>query len=157
MNVTVDLINDSEIHTTIDFNEMQNWVVTTLKSIKVDSDLSICIKLVDLKEAAELNLKYRKKDEATNVLSFSSVMPNSLYCMLPVHHLGDVVICPEIVKAEAAEQRKSEIAHYAHLVIHGTLHLNGFRHKTKNDAKNMEKEEIKILEKLGFPNPYLVG
>tara|TARA_B100000214_G_C23719176_1_gene513458 strand:+ start:209 stop:682 length:474 start_codon:yes stop_codon:yes gene_type:complete len=157
MNVTVDLINDSEIQTTIDSNEMQNWVVTTLKSIKVDSDISICIKLVDLKEAAELNLKYRKKDEATNVLSFSSVMPNSLYCMLPVRHLGDVVICPEIVKNEAAEQRKSEIAHYAHLIIHGTLHLNGFRHKTKNDAKNMEKEEIKILEKLGFPNPYLVG
>ena len=157
MNVTVDLINDSEIHTTIDSNEMQNWVVTTLKSIKVDSDISICIKLVDLKEAAELNLKYRKKDEATNVLSFSSVMPNSLYCRLPVRHLGDVVICPEIVKTEAAEQRKSEIAHYAHLIIHGTLHLNGFRHKTKNDAKNMEKEEIKILEKLGFPNPYLVG
>ena len=157
MNVTVDLINDSEIHTTIDSNEMQNWVVTTLKSIKIDSDISICIKLVDLKEAAELNLKYRKKDEATNVLSFSSVMPHSLYCRLPVRHLGDVVICPEIVKTEAAEQRKSEIAHYAHLIIHGTLHLNGFRHKTKNDAKNMEKEEIKILEKLGFPNPYLVG
>ena len=157
MNVTVDLINDSEIHTTIDSNEMQNWVVTTLKSIKVDSDISICIKLVDLKEAAELNFKYRKKDEATNVLSFSSVMPNSLYCRLPVRHLGDVVICPEIDKTEAAEQRKSEIAHYAHLIIHGTLHLNGFRHKTKNDAKNMEKEEIKILEKLGFPNPYLVG
>ena len=157
MNVTVDLINDREIQTTIDSNEMQSWVVTALKSIKINSDISICIKLVNLEEAAELNLKYRKKDKATNVLSFRSVMPNSLFCVLPTRHLGDVVICPEIVKIEAAEQCKSEIAHYAHLIIHGTLHLNGFRHKTKNDAKNMEKEEIKILEKLGFPNPYLVG
>ena len=156
MNVTVDLINDSEIQTTIDSNELQNWVVTALKSISIDSDINICIKLVNLKEAAELNLKYRKKDKATNVLSFICVMPNSLHCVLPSRHLGDLVICPEIVKSEAAEQRKSEIAHYAHLIIHGTLHLNGFKHKTENDAKNMEREEIKILEKLGFPNPYLV-
>jgi len=76
--------------------------------------------------------------------------------VLPIHHLGDVVLCPEIVKCEAAKQCKSEVAHYAHLIIHGTLHLNGFRHKTENDAKNMEEKEIKIMEKLGFPNPYLV-
>tara|TARA_B100000902_G_C27158984_1_gene837706 strand:- start:383 stop:856 length:474 start_codon:yes stop_codon:yes gene_type:complete len=157
MNVIVDLINDSEIQTTIESHEVRNWVLTALKSIKIDSNISICIKLVNLKEASELNLKYRKKDKATNVLSFNNVMPNSLNSVLPAHHLGDVVICPKIVKSEAAEQRKSEIAHYAHLIIHGTLHLNGFTHKTENDAKDMEKEEIKILEKLGFPNPYLVG
>ena len=101
-------------------------------------------------------MKYRKKDTATNVLSFSSLIPNSLESVLPIHHLGDVVLCPEIVKCEAAKQCKSEVAHYAHLIIHGTLHLNGFRHKTENDAKNMEEKEIKIMEKLGFPNPYLV-
>ena len=157
MNVIIDLINNSEIQTTIDSNEIQNWVVTALESINIDSDINICIKLVNLKEAAELNLKYRKKDKATNVLSFSSMMPYSPHCVLPSRHLGDVVICPEIVKNEAEEQRKSETAHYAHLIIHGTLHLNGFRHKTEDDAKNMEREEIKILEKLGFPNPYLVG
>ncbi len=156
MNVTVDLINDSETQTTIDSSDIQNWVATALKSIKIDGDMSICIKLVNLKEAAELNLKYREKDTATNVLSFSSLMPNSLYSVLPNRHLGDVVLCPEIVKCEAAKQCKSEVAHYAHLIIHGTLHLNGFRHKTENDAKNMEEKEIKIMEKLGFPNPYLV-
>ena len=156
MNVTVDLINDSDTQTTIDSNEIKHWVVTALKSIKIDEDMSICIKLVNIKEAAELNYKYRKKDTATNVLSFSSLMPNSLQSVLPTRHLGDVVLCPEIVKCEAAKQCKSEVAHYAHLIIHGTLHLNGFRHKTENDAKNMEEKEIKIMEKLGFPNPYLV-
>ena len=153
MNVTVDLINDNKIQTTIDSNAIKNWVVTALKTIKVDGDMSICIKLVNTKEAAELNLKYRKKDTATNVLSFSSLIPNSLESVLPIHHLGDVVLCPEIVKCEAETQCKSEVAHYAHLIIHGTLHLNGFRHKTENDAKNMEEKEIKIMEILGFPNP----
>ena len=156
MNVTVDLFNDSDTQTTIDSDEVKNWVITALKSIKVDGDMSICIKLVNIKEAAELNLKYRKKDKATNVLSFSSLMPNSLQSLLPNRHLGDVVLCPEIVKCEAAKQCKSEVAHYAHLIIHGTLHLNGFSHKTEDDAKNMEEKEIKIMEKLGFPNPYLV-
>ena len=156
MNVTVDLFNDSDTQTTIDSDEVKNWVVTALKSIKVDGDMSICIKLVNIKEAAELNLKYRKKDTATNVLSFSSLMPNSLQSLLPNRHLGDVVLCPEIVTCEAAKQCKSEVAHYAHLIIHGTLHLNGFSHKTEDDAKNMEEKEIKIMEKLGFPNPYLV-
>ena len=156
MNVTVDLINDNKIKTTIDSNVIKNWVVTALKTIKVDGDMSICIKLVNTKEAAELNLKYRKKDTATNVLSFSSLIPNSLQSVLPTHHLGDVVLCPEIVKCEAAKQFKSEVAHYAHLIIHGTLHLNGFSHKTEDDAKDMEEKEIKIMEKLGFPNPYLV-
>ena len=156
MNVIVDLINDKKIQTTIDSDVIKNWVVTALKTIKVDGDMSICIKLVNTKEAAELNLKYRKKDTATNVLSFSSLIPNSLKSVLSTHHLGDVVLCPDIVKCEAAKQSKSEVAHYAHLIIHGTLHLNGFRHKTENDAKNMEEKEIKIMEKLGFPNPYLV-
>ena len=88
MNVTVDLINDNKIQTTIDSNVIKNWVVTALKTIKVDGDMSICIKLVNIKEAAELNLKYRKKDTATNVLSFSSLIPNSLQSVLPTHHLG---------------------------------------------------------------------
>ena len=156
MNVTVDLINDSNIKINIDSNQIQNWVGTALKCIKMDNDISICIKLVNSEEAADLNLKYRKKETATNVLSFRGLIPGFLDSILPNHHLGDLVLCPEIVKSEAEEQCKSEVAHYAHLIIHGTLHLNGFKHKTKTDAQNMEEEEIKIMEKLGFPNPYLV-
>ena len=157
MNVTVDLINDSDNQPTINFSEIQSWVAITLKSINLSSNVSICIKLVDQKEAAELNMRYRNKNSPTNVLSFKSLLPNSFESFLPTHHLGDIVICPEIVQNEAAEQRKSEVAHYAHLIVHGTLHLNGFKHETKNEAQNMENEEIKVLEKLGFPNPYLVG
>ena len=157
MNVTVDLINDSDTQPTINSSEIQSWVAITLKSINLSSNVSICIKLVDQKEAAELNMRYRNKNSPTNVLSFKSLLPNSFESFLPTHHLGDIVICPEIVQNEAAEQRKSEVAHYAHLIVHGTLHLNGFKHETKNEAQNMENEEIKVLEKLGFPNPYLVG
>jgi probable rRNA maturation factor len=76
---------------------------------------------------------------------------------MPSQHLGDIVICPRLIQNEAKEQEKSERAHWAHLVVHGTLHLRGFTHETEDDSKNMEKEEIKVLEKLGFPNPYLIG
>ena len=157
MNVIVDLIDDSDTQPSINFAEIQSWVIKTLKTINLDCSVSICIKFVDPKEAADLNMRYRNKNSPTNVLSFKSLLPDSSDSFLPTHHLGDIVICPEIVRSEAAEQRKSEVAHYAHLVVHGTLHLNGFQHETENQAQNMEKEEIKVLEKLGFPNPYLIG
>ena len=157
MNVTVDLIDESDTRSNINSSEVQNWVAVTLDSINLNRNVSVCIKLVSLKEAADLNMRYRNNNSPTNVLSFKSLLPNSSKTFLPNHHLGDIVICPKIVQSEAAEQRKSEVAHYAHLVVHGTLHLNGFKHETKIEAQNMEKEEIKVLEKLGFPNPYLIG
>lgn len=110
----------------------------------------VTIRLVDAQEGRELNNGYRQKDYATNVLSFPYETEPRL--------AGDLVICPEVVEREALEQGKSLSAHYAHLVVHGMLHLQGYDHETgEQDAEAMENEERKILAILGFLDPYEPG
>lgn len=106
----------------------------------------ITIRLVDADEGRALNNDYRGKDYATNVLSFP-------YDTEPVV-TGDLVICPAVVAREAAEQNKPLAAHYAHLTVHGMLHLQGRDHETDEDAQAMEDEEREILAALGYPDPY---
>ncbi len=106
----------------------------------------ITIRLVDADEGRVLNNDYRGKDYATNVLSFP-------YDTEPVV-TGDLVICPAVVAREAAEQSKPLAAHYAHLTVHGMLHLQGRDHDSDEDAKAMEDEEREILAALGYPDPY---
>jgi len=106
----------------------------------------ITIRLVDTEEGRVLNNDYRGKDYATNVLSFP-------YDTEPVV-TGDLVICPAVVAREAAEQNKPLAAHYAHLTVHGMLHLQGRDHETDEDAQAMEDEEREILAALGYPDPY---
>ena len=106
----------------------------------------ITIRLVDADEGQELNNEYRGKDYATNVLSFP-------YDTEPVV-LGDLVICPSVVAREAAEQNKPLAAHYAHLTVHGMLHLQGWDHENDDEAQEMEDEEREILAALGYPDPY---
>jgi len=106
----------------------------------------ITIRLVDADEGRVLNNDYRGKDYATNVLSFP-------YDTEPVV-TGDLVICPAVVAREAAEQNKPLAAHYAHLTVHGMLHLQGRDHETDEDAQAMEDEEREILAALGYPDPY---
>ncbi|OZB41718.1 MAG: rRNA maturation RNase YbeY, partial [Alishewanella sp. 34-51-39] len=103
-------------------------------------------------ESQQLNLQYRGKDKATNVLSFPFQCPPGIE--LPL--LGDLVICAGVVRAEAAEQNKPLAAHWAHMVVHGCLHLLGFDHINDADAEQMEAEEIQILQQLGISNPYLL-
>jgi probable rRNA maturation factor len=106
----------------------------------------ITIRLVESDEGRGLNNDYRGKDYATNVLSFP-------YDSEPTV-LGDLVICPAVVAREAAEQGKHLAAHYAHLTVHGILHLQGWDHDNEDDARAMEDEERKILATLGYPDPY---
>ena len=106
----------------------------------------VTIRLVDADEGRALNNDYRGKDYATNVLSFP-------YDTEPVV-TGDLVICPAVVAREAAEQNKPLAAHYAHLTVHGMLHLQGRDHETDEDAQAMEDEEREILAALGYPDPY---
>lgn len=106
----------------------------------------ITIRLVEPDEGQELNQTYRGKDYATNVLSFP-------YETEPVV-VGDLVICPNVVAREAAEQNKPLMAHYAHLTVHGMLHLQGWDHEDDNEAQEMETEERTILAALGYPDPY---
>lgn len=101
-----------------------------------------------------LNRRYRGKDQPTNVLAFPAV-PQSLGQGEP-KPLGDVVICPAVLRREARVQGKAERAHWAHLVVHGALHLVGFDHEHDADARRMERREIAVLRALGFGNPYRV-
>jgi probable rRNA maturation factor len=110
----------------------------------------LAIRLVDTKEGRALNRHYRGKDYATNVLSFPVELPQGVN--LPL--LGDLVICAPVVAREAAEQRKPLAAHYAHLTIHGVLHLLGLDHEDTREAEAMEQIEREILASLDFPDPY---
>ena len=114
----------------------------------VDKNAEITIRIVDNDESINLNNIYRKKKYPTNVLSF--LVDDE------VHLIGDIVLCAPVIEKEALEQSKKLEAHYAHLIIHGALHLYGYDHENKKDADIMEAKEIKILTKLGYKNPYLI-
>lgn len=114
-------------------------------------ETEITIRLVDEAESHELNLTYRGKDKPTNVLSFPFEMPEGIE--LPL--LGDLVICRQVVEQEAKEQGISLESHYAHLAVHGTLHLLGYDHIIDSEAEEMERLESEIMQQLGYADPYL--
>ena len=116
-------------------------------------DFDMTIRIVDLNEGKKLNLTYRKKDYATNVLSFPFEIPEGIEG-IDINLLGDIIICAPVVSKEADEQDKTERSHWAHLAIHGTLHLLGFDHVEDDDAKIMEAIEVNTMAKLGFTDPY---
>lgn len=111
------------------------------------ADGEITVRIVDAEEGQRLNREFRKKDYATNVLTFD-------YMQSPVV-MADLVLCAQVVAKEAREQGKTLQAHYAHLLVHGTLHAQGWDHETSEaDAEAMEAHEIEIMHRLGFKNPY---
>ena len=115
-----------------------------------NQDTEMTVRIVDEAESAQLNQTYRHKPGPTNVLSFPFENPPGV--SLPL--LGDVVICAPVVEREADEQHKAPQAHWAHMVVHGTLHLQGYDHIAAKDAEQMEHLEVDILRQLGFSNPY---
>ncbi|WP_017903146.1 rRNA maturation RNase YbeY [Pseudomonas asplenii] len=125
------------------------WCALALRQRSADSELTI--RLVDEAEGRELNRTWRQKDYATNVLSFPADVPDEL---LDIPLLGDLVICVPVVAREAAEQGKALEAHWAHLVIHGCLHLLGYDHIDDEEAEEMEALERELLAELGHPDPY---
>ncbi len=129
-------------------SQFQRWVVAALSDYKRDAELTI--RLVDGAEGAELNEQYRKRSGSTNVLSFPFEAPEGVELDL----LGDLVICVPVVVREAQEQHKEVEDHWAHLVVHGVLHLLGFGHIEEAEAVEMESLEIKILKDLGISDPY---
>jgi probable rRNA maturation factor len=110
----------------------------------------IAVSVVGPAASRKLNARYRGRDHATNVLSFPAAA-------MPGAPLGDLVICPQVLRTEARDQHKSLRAHWAHLVVHGALHLVGYDHERDADARRMERREIAVLRRLGFPNPYRPG
>ena len=140
-----------------DEETIQAWLSQIGKDI---NGASVGIRIVDIDESAALNDQYRHKQGATNVLSFPFESPE-----LPVelgeeevsveHFLGDLVICAPIVESEAKTQTKTLEAHWAHMVVHGVLHLQGYDHIEQADAEKMEAIERAVLADLGFPDPYI--
>ena len=131
------------------------YVAQTLTAIDFEQPCDIGIRLVDNSESQSLNLHYRHKDKPTNVLSFPSELPEEILPMLDQVPLGDLVICIPVVLKEATEQHKTPEAHFAHMVVHGTLHLMGYDHELgAEEAAEMEELEIQVLQQLGFGNPY---
>ena len=130
-------------------------IETSLRFIDIDQDCEIGIACVGNDESHKLNLEYRGKDKPTNVLSFPGDVPEEVVAMLDALPIGDLVICIPVVLQEAADQQKTPIEHFTHMLVHGALHLMGYDHETSDeDAEEMEALEIQILAKLGFENPY---
>lgn len=129
--------------------QLNQWALAALGNS--DKHFEVTIRIVDEPEIQELNATYRGKDKPTNVLSFPFDAPEHIELDL----LGDLIICAQVVRCEAIEQQKDETAHWAHMTIHGILHLLGYDHIEDTEAEEMEGLEIKILHDLGYPNPYL--
>ncbi|MEJ2480370.1 MAG: rRNA maturation RNase YbeY [Acidihalobacter sp.] len=125
---------------------LERWAAAALS----DAQREVVLRFVDEGESRTLNRDYRGRDKPTNVLSFAFDPPAGFEDA----HLGDLVICTEVVEREAREQGKSPEAHYAHMVVHGLLHLQGYDHEEPNEAQRMESLEIEILRRLGYDNPY---
>lgn len=134
---------------------LRRWARAALAAARRDTrralDGSVLIRLVGARESAALNGRYRRKPCATNVLSFEGDTPPGV----PAIHLGDIVICIPVVQREARAQGKPVRAHWAHMVVHGILHLSGYDHLRRRDAAVMEALERRVLSQLGFPDPYV--
>jgi len=129
------------------------WVEAALKG--TDKDARLTIRVVDEHEAWQFNRDYRQRDYATNVLSFPAELPESLPAEVREPQIGDLLICAPVVAREAEEQKRPAVDHWAHLTIHGILHLIGYDHEGTDDAVAMESLETEILAKLGIPDPYM--
>ncbi len=152
MSVTIELVNDSGLKPAPSSREFQRWADAALASVEQTvRPVEIGIRLVNEADSAELNQQYRHRQGATNVLSFSYPdIPEQTGSAL----LGDLAICSQVVQREAAEQQKPLQAHWAHMTVHGILHLLGYDHQDDFEADEMERLEAAILGNLGYANPY---
>lgn len=129
--------------------EFQQWLNAAV--IPFQADAEVTIRLVDEQESHALNFEYRGKDRPTNVLSFPFEAPPGMELEL----LGDLIICRQVVEKEALEQNKPLKAHWAHMVVHGSLHLLGYDHIEDEEAEEMEGLETEIMQNMGFVDPYI--
>lgn len=137
-------------------DHIASWVTTVLEQLDFNDNVEVSVRVVDEVESRGLNKSYRGKDQPTNVLSFPSGIGDYDPGDIP-QSLGDIVLCAPVVDAEAAEQGKETNDHWAHLLVHGTLHLLGFDHETDADAVEMEAIEREILAARGVADPYAVS
>jgi probable rRNA maturation factor len=129
-----------------DVADFERWANT----VHTNNETNVCLRIVDELEAKALNNQFRHINNATNVLSFPAEIPSQV----EMNFLGDIVICAPVVDDEAQQQGKQLNAHWAHLLVHGILHLQGYDHEDDQAANEMESLEIEILQKLNIPDPY---
>ena len=149
MAIILDIQSASSSEDVPDEQSMKRWVSAAIVSKTGDTELSI--RIVDERESQELNQTYRGSSGPTNVLSF----PFDAEIPEPLPLIGDVVICAPVVAREAEQQNKELKAHWAHMIVHGVLHLQGYDHQNDTEAVIMETLESEIMQKLGFPQPYI--
>jgi len=149
--VEVQLAADDESIPTAD--DIATWVNRAIDAAGNASNMEVSVRIVGADEMQQLNSEFRDQDKPTNVLSF----PAGELAGLPdeaERPLGDIVVCAAVVAAEAEQQGKTQSDHWAHMIVHGTLHLSGFDHENDSDAAAMESLEIQILGNYGVANPY---
>ena len=149
-NVHIDIQINSDSAQLPDKTQLIRWATAAVGNHRKEAEISLLF--VDIEEGAELNHQWRGKEGATNVLSFPSDLPEEL--QLPL--LGDLIICIPVVEKEAKEQVKTLESHWAHMIVHGTLHLLGYDHIEDSEAEEMETLETSIMNQLGYPDPYTV-
>ena len=131
------------------FDDIHLWLNSAVSLFQKEAEVTV--RIVDEPESNQLNLDYRGKDKPTNVLSFPFEAPPGIEISL----LGDLIICRQVVEQEAIEQDKPLFAHWAHMVVHGSLHLLGYDHIDDDDADEMESIETEIMQKMGYEDPYI--
>ena len=150
MKINLDVLTEVNAPGLPDHDLVEKWVAAALDGYPED-EVDLSLRIVDEAEITVLNREFRGKDGPTNVLSFpAETMPG-------VDHkiLGDIAVCAPVVQEEAVLQHKQAEAHWAHMVVHGVLHLSGFDHINDNDAEKMESRETAILTQLGYPDPWM--
>jgi probable rRNA maturation factor len=146
--IHVEVQYDSELSPLPTKKQLREWARMALAEVKEESEITL--RIVDETESHALNFQFRGKDKPTNVLSF----PYEVIPEMTPHLLGDLVLCAPVILREANEQEKEINAHWAHMIIHGCLHLLGYDHVTPEQAAVMEPLEVTLLNRIGFANPY---
>jgi probable rRNA maturation factor len=157
--IELDLQWASSLEQPVSQEQMQTWIETAIG--EQDTDYSVTLRVVDEAESQVLNRDYREKDYPTNILSFEGDpmedFPEEVRAELmedELWHLGDLVVCAPVIAREAKEQGKPLENHWAHMLVHGSLHLLGYDHLSDEEAEEMEQLERDILSSLGYPDPY---
>ena len=169
ISVDVELQNPCNYASVPSEEDLKEWCTAALQPNFFSQDSSskkpsksggvtIVVRVVDDEEGVELNQTYRQKPTTTNILSFPYEFPEELLAIPEIQneptHLGDLVVCDNVVNKEAKEQNKTLQQHWAHLIVHGVLHLQGYDHIENKEAEHMESLEVATLKQMGFQNPY---
>lgn len=133
-------------------DQIRHWAAAAVGDVHNGSEL--VIRVIESSEMQAANRDWRGRDKPTNVLSFPAELPDEFLAEAGISHLGDILICADVLVDESAEQNKTLHAHWAHIVVHGVLHLQGYDHVQEHEAVLMEQREIEILDRLGYTNPY---